>query len=292
MNSSAPTRPISPAEQNSLPLPGDGHGFVASEWKSIFIENGLSRVEDFFSASGNALSKPGLGKRYRAKLGLKHASGLCSVFYKRYAGEQLRSLVQRWLEDGVRLPIACREVRVSEALQSVGIATFKPLAWGWQGTWGRHQKSFVVMSELEGKSLERWLAESPLSESHSDWIKKKILVGNVAALARRFHGAGWFHRDFYLCHIFIEESGSDIKLSLLDLARVFRPRWRIERWLIKDLAQLDYSTPRQTFSRAMRLRFAKLYMGCDRLSPSHKSLLRKIAQRSKSIANREMQKRK
>ena len=32
-------------------------------------------------------------------------------------------------------------------------------------------------------------------------------------------------------------------LYLIDLARMFRPRWRTFRWRVKDLAQLHYSLP-------------------------------------------------
>ncbi len=292
MSLSSPSRIARGIEENCLPLPGDGNGFVDPAWKPVFLENGFGSIEDFFCVTGKALSKPGLGKRYRAKLELRHGDQSPSVFLKRYAGETFRSLIQRWLEDGERLPIASREVRVAHALQNIGITTFKPLAWGWKDNWGTHQKSFLVMSELKGKSLERWLEGSPFSGTDFDWHQKKKLASNLASLARHLHGAGWFHRDFYLCHIFIEERGGDFKLSLLDLARVFRPRWRMDRWRIKDLAQLDYSTPREQFSRTMRLRFAKLYFGSVRLNSSQKALLRKIAQCSESISKRDMRKRK
>ncbi len=292
MSNSLPNQIKRPESENDSRLAGAGKGFVDPAWQSVFLENGFGSVEDFFNATGKALSKPGLGKRYRARLELNRDGQTCSVFYKRYAGEKFRALIQRWFEDGARLPIAAREVRVAEALQDIGITTFKPLAWGWRGGWGVSQKSFIVMSGLEGKSLERWLEESPFSQSHVDWIKKKNLIREAADLARRLHQAGWFHRDFYLCHIFVRNRGAAFKLSILDLARVFRPRWRVERWLVKDLAQLNYSTPHEQFSRTMRIRFAKIYFGCVHLTPSQKSLLRKIARRSEFLSERDLRKRK
>ena len=141
------------------------------------------------------------------------------------------------------------------------------------------------MSQVPGNSMEHWLTGADL-----DWQKKRQLIEQLAIFAGQLHGSGWFHRDFYLCHIFINEFNGTYQLALVDLARMFRPRWRVNRWRIKDLAQLNYSASPQHFSRAMRLRFARFYFGVDRLTASHKQLLRKVAQRSAGIARRELRK--
>ncbi len=52
---------------------------------------------------------------------------------------------------------------------------------------------------------------------------------------------------------------------LTDLQRVFRPRLRGERWLIKDLASLNYSAPAGLIARADRLRWLKRYLGVAKL---------------------------
>lgn len=271
--------------QATSPLDGAGEGCVATDWKSIFEKAGLRTQEDFFSISGKALSKPGLGKRYRAQLELQNGEETVSVFYKRYNGESWRNFLQRRFEDGVNNGIACREVNVAHALGKIGIATFKPLAWGWTNNPGVSQKSFVVMSQVSGESIERWLMNVNLN-----WLQKVKLVKELAAFAKRLHESGWFHRDFYLCHIFIREVGGDYQLALVDLARMFRPRWRTIRWQIKDLAQLNFSASAKDFSRTMRLRFAKSYLGVTHLSSTQKVLLRKIVGKSQAIALRELRK--
>jgi serine/threonine protein kinase len=290
MSSLSPIQTDLQSSDRYLPLSGEGSGFVHRKWKSIFEESGLCRLEDFFSVSGNALSKPGLGKRYRARLDLTRDGKILSVFLKRYSGEHLRNLLQRWFEDGERTAIALREVHVANALEKIEIATFKPLAWGSSGNWGTTQNSFLVMSQVEGDSIERWLPQQNFSSSVESWRKRLHLVEQLAAFSRRLHESGWFHRDLYLCHIFIVEGSGKFELALVDLARMFRPRWRVERWQIKDLAQLNFSAPTKYFSRTMRLRFAKVYFGVDRFSPTHKNLIRKIAQRSEKIARRELRK--
>lgn len=270
-----------------LPLPGGGTGFVHSNWKSDFEKAGLRTLADFFSVIGHPLSKPGLGKRYRAQIDLTRDGETQRVFLKRYDGETSRNLFQRWREDGERMAIALREVRVANALAKIGLATFEPLAWGWQGNWGTSQKSFLVMSPVPGESLERWLPQQNFAPTVEGWRKKIRLVEQAAHFSKRLHESGWFHRDYYLCHIFIMEKEGDFQLALVDLARMFQPRWRKRRWQIKDLAQLNFSAPKNYFSRTVRLRFAKIYLGVGRLTPAHKTLLRTIAERSEKIALRE-----
>src|ERR1043165_9177127 len=98
MNSSSSMQATSDATAPWSPLTGPGEGFVAADWKSVFEKNGLRTQEDFFSISGKALSKPGLGKRYRAQLELKNGAETVLVFYKRYAGESWKNFLQRWFE--------------------------------------------------------------------------------------------------------------------------------------------------------------------------------------------------
>ena len=54
--------------------------------------------------------------------------------------------------------------------------------------------------------------------------------------------------------------------------------------MIKDLASLDYSTPRAAASSADRLRFWKRYRGSRRLSPADKSVIRAVARKTRRIA--------
>jgi len=285
MSFTSPMQVESEFESRYVPLSGGGSGCVHSNWKSDFEKAGLQTWDDFFSALGQPLSKPGLGKRYRAQLEFRQGNQTTLVFLKRYEGETRRHLFQRWLEDGERSAVALREVCVANALEKIGIATFTPLAWGWQGDWGANQKSFLVMSQVPGNSVERWLVNTDLN-----WRKKIRLVEQLADFAKRLHESGWFHRDFYLCHIFINESNGAHQLALVDLARMFRPHWRITRWQIKDLAQLNFSAPTQYFSRTMRLRFAKHYFGWRRLNGTNKSLLRKIIAKTEAISRRDRSK--
>src|SRR6185436_18432553 len=84
-----------------------------------------------------------------------------------------------------------------------------------------------------------------------------------------FHGQGFVHRDLYLSHGFLdpvvietEEQGSprEPAFSLIDLQRVFKPKWYCRRWVIKDLAALNISTPGDIISQSERFRFLCRYV--------------------------------
>jgi hypothetical protein len=255
-------------------LAGDPVAFVQKEWQQILSGSGLHVANDFFSAIGEPLSKPGLGKRYRARLSLPGQS----LYLKRYEGDTISGILNRWYEDGQRTTPAEREVKAALALAQQGIATPIPVAYGHSRNRGTAQKSFVVTAAVPGDSLENFFRRQIA------WKEKLNIIDAVALLARKFHEDGWCHRDFYLCHIFISQGDHEMKLTLIDLARVFRPRWRRERWRIKDLAQLNYSAPKNIFSRSARMRFVHEYFGCAKFSSVQKNILRKIIKKTESIS--------
>ena len=84
----------------------------------------------------------------------------------------------------------------------------------------------------------------------------------LARLVADFHRAGFVHRDLYLSHIFICNTGkpTDETFCLIDLQRVFRPKFRRRRWMVKDLAALNFSTPEELVGRWERLRFLCRYV--------------------------------
>jgi heptose I phosphotransferase len=106
----------------------------------------------------------------------------------------------------------------------------------------------------------------------------------VAALARRMHGCGFTHQDFYLCHIFVKAGNAAApELRLIDLQRVGYRRWPAGRWRIKDLAQLHYSSMGLPISERDRLRFMALYRS-RRGRRLRRFTFSRIVRKSRSIA--------
>jgi heptose I phosphotransferase len=177
------------------------------------------------------------------------------------------------------------EYRIATALLQAGIPVPAPLAWGWRGH--PHQRqSFVILQAVPGEPAEVWATRLSADGPAESWHHKRRMVMALADLARRFHALGFRHRDFYLNHVFVSGSARTMELSLIDLQRVFRPRWRSQRWQVKDLAQLNFSATREAFSQTLRLRFFCHYLGVQSLKPEHKRLLHRILRKTRSMARR------
>jgi heptose I phosphotransferase len=274
MNGSHPT-----AREAWQPLPGGDAGQVRADWRERFEAARLRSVEDFLSATGEALSKPGLGTRYRARLRL----GDTVVYLKRFDGDRMMDRLRRMREDGKWHTPAERELQAAEALRAAGVPATQALAWGKQKRGGR-ERSFVVLCAAPGEPADKFLkGKAPAT------LRK--LARGIAALARKLHTAGQRHRDFYLCHIFAAESAADIELTLIDLQRVFRPGDATGRWRVKDLAQLNYSAMEVGVTEIQRLRFFRDY-AAGKSRAAKRKLLRAIARKTETINSREHRKRK
>ena len=132
-------------------------------------------------------------------------------------------------------------------LRGAGIPTPVPAAGGALGR-GSVFASFAIP---EGRPLDRLLERRGLLLS-SD---RRRLLSQLAELVGRFHELGFWHRDFYLCHVFWGAGG----LRLIDLARVEESVVLSRRRRVKDLAALLYSSWPTCVTHHERLRFLALY---------------------------------
>lgn len=173
---------------------------------------------------GSALVKPGLGRRERIRLDLTAIDGsVRTVYLKRYAD----------------IAPARREWQGLQLVRAAGVPTMEPVGMGTGPAGG-----FVMVGTVPGEAIERCLPDL-LARRGKDSAAMTSLAESLGHLAGTLHGAGLAHRDFYACHVFLHEVGQGFDLYLIDLARVFRPRWRKWRWRAKDLSQLYFSLPAQ-----------------------------------------------
>lgn len=178
-------------------------------------------------------------------------------------GEIFKNLLQ------LRLPVigASNEYLAIRALEKIPIDTLSVAAYGRRGINPATQLSFLVTDELTGvESLEdfcgRWPSQPP------SFALKQALILRLADIARRLHGAGINHRDFYLCHFLLDISApvtaasvTQAPLYLMDLHRAQIRRQVPRRWLIKDLGGLYYSALDIGLRRRDILRFLRAYGG-------------------------------
>ena len=160
-------------------------------------------------------------------------------------------------------------------------------AFGRRGLNPARARSFVVCDALDGHiSLEdlteEWLANRPALA-----LKRQMLYA-VADLARRLHGSGVNHRDFYLCHIWAHAAAlarGEVELAIIDLHRAqIRPRVP-RRWILRDLAALMFSAAQLELSRNDQLRFLKRYARRPLRSVLRKDapLLRRVHRRANRL---------
>ena len=118
--------------------------------------------------------------------------------------------------------------------------------------------SVLVLEEVPGRPMDVLLAEA-VAAGHRIQARD-YAVRVVAPMVARFHSLPKCHRDLYWNHLFARDLTGTEEPHLIDVERVFGPRWRLRRWRIKDLAGLASSLP-QGFTRTDRLRFLRAYLG-------------------------------
>jgi len=161
-----------------------------------------------------------------------------------------------------RLPVlgAGNEWRALERLAALGVDTMRAVAFGERGSNPARRQSFIVTEELAPTiSLEDfcrdWRAVPPAPTF------KHALIRRVAEMARRMHGGGVNHRDFYICHFLLHlpvDAGAP-RLSLIDLHRAQVREQTPRRWRDKDLAALYFSALDIGLTKRDGLRFLKTY---------------------------------
>ena len=197
----------------------------------------------------------------------------------------------------LRLPVlgAGNEWRAIKRLEQLEVDTMCGVAFGQRGSNPASQHSFIVTEELAPTiSLEDycrdWTANPP------EVALKRALLRRVAEMARRMHGGGVNHRDFYICHFLLHldpaPSLARFKLSLIDLHRAQLRDKTPRRWRDKDLASLYFSALDIGLTQRDLLRFLRQYF--DRplrlILREEKTLLRHLAGEARRLQARYLRK--
>lgn len=277
---------------------------VAAGYEDILRLNGLTSLDAMFAvAEGELLSKPGLSswrERVRLTLAVTDASeagrlagdaappSAMVTYLKRYRSPP-REAVRGVRRSGTgAASVAGVEWEWLHRLRADGIPCPKPIALGEEVTASRERRSALLLEAVPGASLERWMTDRHVA----DRATVLRLIGPTAALIARLHRSGYVHRDLYLSHLFFDPcAGSSGSLHLIDAARVLRPPRGGARWIVKDLASLNFSTPWRLVSGTDRIRWLKSYLLVPKLDAATRRLVYRVIGKTARIAGHERRRR-
>ena len=257
-----------------------GRLWIASEWVERLTALGLGSFRALMDCDRGVRLRR-VAERENWRLELPTASGAVTAYLKKHRSRSWRSLFGAAL---ARSPGRVEAENIAR-LTELGVPTMRPIAYGEALQAVGLVESFVMTEELRGYIPLDDMLRARRSSSHDGGRRGlRRLLAAVAHVAARFHASGFNHRDFYGCHFFIQESAAGrFDVRLIDLQRVQRRRWLRRRWIVKDLAQLAYSTPRDAVRTTDAIFFFKRYLGVRKLRPDDKRLWRRVLARMRGM---------
>jgi heptose I phosphotransferase len=204
------------------------------------------------------------------RIELEAENGPQAFYLKRHGRLSVREILKSVIRGTWPVHGARPEWNAILRFHQLGIPTMTPVAFGEEA--GR---SFLVTVALE-PSVN--LLDLVADLRGTDW---QSLLDEIVAIARDMHAAGLHHQDFYLNHLLLcaAPTGEE-RVHVIDLGRVRERAPLGRRWIIKDLAQLNYSA--RTLPARLRLRFLRLYLGRP-LTRHDRRLIATIASKSARI---------
>jgi hypothetical protein len=267
---------------------------VAPAFDTLLRENHLDSIDALFANPiGERLDKPGLPTwRERWRVTLRDADGLHTFYLKRFSDPPASARRQVRRSGTGAISVAGLEWAWINRLAREGIPCVRPVAFAEEFRGSREVRSAILTEAVSGDSLERWAARW----TRADHATVHALIGVLAKLVARLHTGGYVHRDLYLSHIYFDPAAPlDDALCLIDLQRMIRPTVNLRRWIVKDLAALNYSAslmrreatrPSDLVSLADRLRWLKLYLGAVKLDGSARRLAYRVIGKTLRIQRR------
>ncbi len=150
-------------------------------------------------------------------------------------------------------------------LEELHVDTMTLVGYGEQGSSPANRQSFIITEELQPtESLEDFCRTWP--QQPPPVALKRALIGKLATISRTLHENGVNHRDYYLCHFLLDLSRGrdqldpeDLTLSLIDRHRVQFHKKLPQRWRLKDLAALYFSSMEIGLTQRDFFRFIRIY---------------------------------
>ena len=266
------------------------HMIINRGFEPLLKENGLDDFDAIMKFDSGEVVKQKSKYRSTMRLNLPGKEGRGVVYLKRYRFFFISEFLKNCFLF-FRTYSATHEWRTILKFKAVNLPTMIPIAVGMRWKIPFWNESFLITQEIpQTKTLEKELKNHFSSPLDSVRLKQKRgLIEKLAALTQKMHAEGFNHQDFYLCHILVNLNNADDPIFFIaDLHRVKKKREIKKTWKVKDLAALNYSTPKKIISRADRLRFMKNY---DPILAKDPAFLKAIVKKTEQIRHHEEKKR-
>lgn len=277
---------IASAKKNSVP--GSVQVQSASSQLVILCDELIEawKSQDVFSLMENIQGK--IAREMKDRQTLRFEINGQGYYRKWHRGVGWQEIVKNLLQ--LRLPVlgAKNEWDALNKLRALGIPSLLPVAYGLRGKNPAHQQSFIVTRELSDViQLDHFFEQNSV-----DIKTRRRILTRVAHIARELHGAGINHRDFYLCHFMLRRTSLtavEPEIYLVDLHRAQLRAQVPERWLVKDLGGLLFSSLNLGFSQRDYWWFMRSYFAADirTIVSDQRGLLAKIGARARATYRRD-----
>jgi len=202
-----------------------------------------------------------------------------SYFIKQHFGVGWGEIFKNLLSFKKPILGAMTEVNAIQTLAKIGIATTPLVAFGQRGCNPATLQSFVLTEDLgDIISLEELCADWQTNPPTPNF--KQQLIVSMAELAKKMHGAGLCHRDFYLCHFVLKKSelnAGKINLILIDLHRMLTQQNPHGNAVMKDMAGLIFSAKDSGFTAEDWALFKQHYL------PQSEKFWQKVESRAEKL---------
>ena len=256
----------------------DGRLIVNRASANILSENGLTSFDSLMNYEGGTVAKNLLRERTTTRIELPDSDGGQQAFYiKRHGPSPWKEHIKPFFRLTRPILGARNEWNAMIRFHEVGIPTMTPVALGEHG-----KHSFVLTKSIEGcQKLSEWIPNHHSQDAVEPEDDLRQIIDTVADIARTMHDAGMHHQDFYLTHLMVSKAEDDRRTFVIDLGRVQQHRRLSRRWIVKDLAQLNYSA--SMVNPELRQRFLESYLGRP-IAPADRGFVRQIERKSLAIA--------
>ncbi|HPN85016.1 MAG TPA: lipopolysaccharide kinase InaA family protein [Victivallales bacterium] len=246
--------------------------FVAEEkFKNILSANGISDASSLWNLSGEEAKKK-TSARGTEKILLDCEGTRKSFYLKRYNPIPLREILKNAISfKPLFLDGALHEMEALKIFERKGLPAPKPVAAA------KFPDGRTCVLTLGINNYVR-ASEFLSGEYNAGISRRRAVIAKIAKIAGLMHLNNLAHQDLYLLHFFVVPSEND-NVYLIDLQRLIVSKKLSERWIVKDLAQLLFSS-QGILSNAEILRLWILYgkfSGTGRNKSTCKKVLSKFA---------------